>query len=218
MTSSPEASAPGVRELILVRHGVTDWNEAGRLMGRRPIPMNDRGRVQARAAALALGARPVGAVVASPQLRTQETAAIVAEAHGLSVASDEALAEVWLGRWQDLSRAELRDDPDLAHYGRDPLHECDAIESATSVRSRILAFLDRLRAATGPHTVVAVSHGDPLRIMLAELLGMPLAAYRRLVVDPGSISIVRFGRRQPVQVRVINWLPEVPWRVPETSG
>lgn len=211
MNTAAEGPALGVRELILVRHGVTDWNDTGRLMGRRPIPINGRGRAQAEAVARALAARSLAAVFASPQVRTQETAALIAARHGLPVTSEDGLAEVWLGRWQDLSRQQLLDDPDLAHYGRDPLHVCDAIESAVSVHTRVVGFLDRLRTTTGLGAVVAVSHGDPLRILLAELLGMPLAAYRRLVIDPGSISVVRFGTRQPVRILTLNWRPDGPY-------
>jgi len=218
VTPPAATAARGLRELILVRHGVTDWNDTGRLMGRHPIPINARGRAQADAAARALAARPVNAVFASPQVRTQETAARIAAPHGLTVTTDDALAEVWLGRWQGLSYADLHSDPDLVHYGRNPLHECDAIESATSVHTRVVTFLDRLGGATAPATVVVVSHGDPLRILLAHLLAMPLPAYRRLVIDPGSVTIARFGEREPIRVLTVNWLPEGPSLAPLTGG
>jgi len=197
-------------DLILVRHGVTDWNEAGRLMGHEPIALNARGRSQAEATARALAAQPLGAVVASPQRRTQETAAIIAAPHGLAVTTDDALAEVWFGPWVGRTFSEIIKEPDLAAYLQNPLHACDAFEPTAAVHARVVGFLERFRAASEPHAVVAVSHGDPLRILLAEILGMPLTAYRRLVIDPGSVTIVRFGEREPVRLLVANWFPQGP--------
>lgn len=192
------------RLLALVRHGLTDWNENGRVMGRCDVPLNERGQRQAAAAAAALADGSLDAVLASPQRRAQETAAPIAAAHGLTVTSDDDLAEVWVGAWQGHTYEELRDDPDVARYLSDATHVCDAIEAAPSVQRRMIAALERLRGdAYGPRIAV-VSHGDPIRLLLAHCLDMPLTEFRRLHVAPGSISVVRIGTRQP-QVLAINW-------------
>src|SRR3990172_11873487 len=75
-------------DLFLVRHGTTDWNEDGRLLGRTDVPLNPRGRAEAEATAEALRPFPLRAIVASPQRRTRETAAAVARWHGLTVVEE----------------------------------------------------------------------------------------------------------------------------------
>jgi probable phosphoglycerate mutase len=190
--------------VALVRHGLTDWNEQGRVMGRCDVALNERGQAQAAAAASALATPRLDTVLASPQRRAQETASAIAAPHGLPVTTEEDLAEVWVGRWQGHSFEELREDPDVAHYLRDASHRCEAIEGAASVQRRVVAVLDRLRAGAPRGRACVVSHGDPIRLLLAHCLDTPLAGFRRLHVAPGSISIVRLSGRQP-QVLGINW-------------
>jgi broad specificity phosphatase PhoE len=194
-------------DLILVRHGLTDWNEQGRLMGRSDIELNARGRAQVEAVAQALSGLPVRAVFASPQRRTQQTAEAIARAHNLAVVAEPALAEVWLGRWLGLTWNELREDPDVVRYLADPTHVSDAVEPGTAVHERVVGFAQRLRGETDATTVL-VSHGDPLRILLAHYLAMPLAAYRRIEVAPASVSVVRLDATFGVRVVLLNWRPQ----------
>src|SRR5215470_9412606 len=130
--------------LYLVRHGVTDWNEQGRLLGRAEIALNERGHAQAAALAEALAPRRLDAVLASPQRRAQQTAAPIAAAHGLEVQTESDLAEVWVGHWQGKTYAELGSDADAMRYAADGAHRCAAIEDATAVQVRVAALLDRL--------------------------------------------------------------------------
>jgi probable phosphoglycerate mutase len=183
--------------LILIRHGLTDWNEQGRLLGRQPIALNERGRAQAERAAEALRDHAIQAVFSSPQKRTVETAEAVARRHGLPVQSEEAIDEVWLGHWQGKLVSELRGDPDLEKYIEDPTFVCDAIEPAVKVQERVVGFAERLRETHGEGNLVLVSHGDPLRLLLVHYLAMDLPLFRRLEVGNGSISTLRFTPRGP---------------------
>ncbi len=194
-------------DLILVRHGVTDWNEQGRLMGRSDIELNARGRAQVEAVAQALSGLPVRAVFASPQRRTQQTAEVIARRHNVPVVAEAALAEVWLGRWLGLTWNEAREDPDVMRYLADPTHVSDAFEPGTAVHERVVGFVERLRGETDATTVL-VSHGDPLRILVAHYLSMPLASYRRLEVAPASVSVVRFDPVFGTRVVLLNWRPQ----------
>jgi probable phosphoglycerate mutase len=193
-----------VTTLVLVRHGVTDWNEQGRLLGRAEIPLNDRGRAQAAAAADALRDLPIAALLASPQRRAQETAAAIAAALGLSVETEPDLAEVWVGHWQGQTAAQLADHPDVARYFADPLHRCDAIEATEEVSARVIAAAQRARRRFAGRHVCLVSHGDPIRLLLAHCLGLPPEGFRRLHVRPGSISIADENG-----ARVLNWRPRL---------
>ena len=72
-----------------------------------------------------------------------------------------------------------------------PTHVCDAFEPGTSVHERVVGLVEGRRSGA-KESVVLVSHGDPLRILLAHYLSMPLAAYRRLEIAPASVSVLRF--------------------------
>ncbi len=192
-------------DLFLVRHGLTDWNEAGRLMGRSEIALNARGRAQAQAVAAALSALRIRSVLASPQRRAQETAQVLAEPHGLAVQTTDALAEVWVGRWQGKVWEELEGDPDVQRCLADPTYVCDALEAGVRVQERMVALVERLRTE-GDETVVLVSHGDPIRMLIVHYLSIELASYRRLEVVPGSVSVLRFNRFGSRLV-LLNWRP-----------
>jgi probable phosphoglycerate mutase len=196
-------------ELVLLRHGLTDWNEDGRLLGRIDVGLNDRGRAQAESAGEALAALPVAAVYSSPQRRTLETARPIAARRGLEVVIEEGLDEVWLSEaWQGKTVAELRGDFDLERILADPLERGGSIEPIADVEERTVAAVERIREAHPGKTVVAVSHGDPLRCILTHYLGIPLSGFRRLAVENGSITILRFGRRG-AQLATLNWKPSL---------
>ena len=192
--------------LLLVRHGLTDWNEEGRLLGRIDVGLNARGRAQARALARSLRDIPIARVVSSPQRRAQETALPVAEVLGLSVETEAGLDEVWLGRWQGKRLDELAGDPHLERYRQDPTYECDVVEPARKVQRRMVEVVEHLRKGNPGGTVVVVSHGDPLRLVLAHYLSLDLAGYRSLSADNASVSVLRWGRGQPRLLR-LNWTP-----------
>jgi broad specificity phosphatase PhoE len=192
--------------LLLVRHGLTDWNETGRLLGRTDVGLNSRGRAQAEAVAAALRDVPLHAVLCSPQRRTQETAAPLASRHGVAAQTEPALDEVWLGRWQGKTFADISDDPDLHRYIEDPTYVCDAVEPAADVRQRVVALVERLRAEDSTQTIALVSHGDPLRILLAHYLSMDPRLFRRLTISPGSVSLLSISSRAS-RLQSLNWKP-----------
>jgi broad specificity phosphatase PhoE len=192
-----------------VRHGLTDWNEEGRLLGRIGIGLNPRGRSQAEAAASTLSSLPVGAVVSSPQRRTLETAEPIARAHGLEVVVEPGLDEVWLSEaWQGKTLPELRGDAELEKTIADPTYRGPMIEAVEDVQSRSVEAVERLRIDRPEETVVVVSHGDPLRAIVAHYLGLPLGQFRRLAIDNGSVSRFKFNPRGP-QLLTLNWKPSL---------
>jgi broad specificity phosphatase PhoE len=192
--------------LFLVRHGLTDWNEEGRLLGRIDVGLIARGQAQASELARSFRDVPVARVVSSPQRRAQETAQPIAEALGLGLETEPGLDEVWLGRWQGKKLEELHGDLDLERYRLDPTYECDAIEPASKVQQRMVDVVERLRDENKRQSVVIVSHGDPLRLVLAYYLSLPLADFRRLTSDNASVSVLRWGRGEPRLIG-LNWAP-----------
>lgn len=194
-------------DLFLVRHGVTDWNENGRLLGRVAIGLNARGRAEAEALAQALRGFPLHAVAASPQQRTQETAESIAQPHRLPVRTEPGLDEVWVQEsWLGKTWEDLEGDPDLQQYIRDPNHRCTAIEPATMVQERVIATAERLRA-DGDGPVLLISHGDPIKLLLAHYLSMELGAYRRIAVSTASLTVLRFHPGFGSRLMVLNWKP-----------
>ncbi len=199
-----------MKRLLLVRHGVTDWNEDGRLMGRSDVELNSRGRDQASRVADAISAKTGGAVDAiytSPQLRTRETATPLAQSSGKEAIVDPELDEVWLSNgWQGKTVAELRGDEHLERVIADPTYRCDAIEPIMDVQQRVVVACERARSAHPGGTVVVVSHGDPLRVIMAHYLGLDLSVFRRLACDNGSLSEIVFNRPGP-RLLLLNWQP-----------
>ena len=156
--------------VLLVRHGATDWNLALRAQGHADIPLNYRGRRQARAAAAQLRNVEIDAVYSSDLGRAFETAALIAEPHGLEPIPEPALREIDQGEWTGLNDHDIRSRwPGMwerRHHTRRP-----GGESPDEVRRRALAALGRIVAAHPDSTVVLVSHGVTIRGIVAEALG-----------------------------------------------
>jgi probable phosphoglycerate mutase len=129
-------------------------------------------------------------VWSSPLPRAQETAERIARPLGLAVHLDEGLTEVDYGSWEGCSFADLIADPAYHEYHRDP--ERSAIpgggESLAAVRERICNALARVAVASPGACTIVVSHGDPIRLVIAACLGLSVAEMRRLRVDNGAVS------------------------------
>jgi probable phosphomutase (TIGR03848 family) len=192
--------------VILVRHGRTGANATGVLAGRtRGVHLDEVGAEQARAAGARLSALPLAAVVTSPLERTRETAKAVAAAQATSSRprSEKGLLECDYGTWtgrdlKSLAKEELwrtvQAHPSAAAF---PDGESMAEMAARAVGA-VRRWDGRLEDEHGADAVwVAVSHGDVIKAILADALGMHLDAFQRLVVDPGSCSVVRYTPLRP---------------------
>lgn len=136
--------------LLLVRHGETDWNAEHRWQGHTDVPLNDRGRAQARRLAEELAAQAPAAVYASDLSRAVETAEIVARRLGLDVVTDPDLREMNVGSWEGLTRDEIEGrvwdgEPREAHA------------------ARVLAAIGRIAERHPWERVLVVAHGGCLR-------------------------------------------------------
>ena len=151
--------------ILLVRHGETDWNAERRVQGKTDRPLNDTGRVQARALAAQLAAVPIAAVYSSDLSRALETARIVADARDLRVTPDPDLRERDFGTWEGLTDVEILE--------RFPSHgpvlgRCGDARRARDACPRGPAPIS---ARHPGETVLVVTHGGPLRTMLAHVSG-----------------------------------------------
>jgi broad specificity phosphatase PhoE len=191
--------------LMLVRHAAHDWIGRG-VAGRMAVGLNDQGSRQARELIARLEHRRPHVIYSSPMQRTQETAAPIAQALGLTVLADAELAEIDFGEWTGRSFEELeRDDHDRWRLWCERKSEAGAPggELFADVQRRIMARLEHLRRLHPSETVLLFSHGDVIKAALAGYLGLPLDHVERFEIAPASVSIVDTGADW-YQVKLVN--------------
>ncbi|MGH4010720.1 MAG: histidine phosphatase family protein [Pseudonocardiaceae bacterium] len=195
--------------LILLRHGRSTANAAGVLAGRTPgVALDEQGRVEAATLVERLAQLSLATLVSSPLQRCQETMAPLALARGLEVTVDDRFIEVDYGEW---TGRELR------KLGKEPLwkvvqtHPSAAVfpggEGLAALQARAVAAVRewdaKLVAEHGPHVVWLVcTHGDVIKAVLADALGMHLDGFQRIVANPCSISAVSYTETRPFVQRV----------------
>jgi len=182
--------------VYVVRHGMTDWNAARRLAGRLPgVSLNADGRREAEAVAARLSGLPLRAVVSSPMDRARETAALIAERHGEAVTLDDAFVERGYAAWQGLFSSEIRDrfPEDVAAVARG--EDVAGVEPVDAMAERIWTGMERLIALHLNEAIAVVSHADPIRALLARILGIPAARLRAITIDTASVSRIRRRER-----------------------
>lgn len=189
--------------VILARHGRTRANAGGVLAGRLPgIGLDDAGREQATHAASRLAGLPFAAALTSPLERCRETAALLLDGTKMRAKVERGLNECDYGDWSGRPMKELVKE-DLwkviqAHPAavRFPGGESMAEMSARSVRA-VREADARISLEHGDGAVwLAVAHGDVIKAVLADALGMHLDSFQRIVVDPASLSVVRYTPRR----------------------
>jgi len=201
--------------LVLVRHGRTSANVSGVLAGRTPgVHLDQTGREQAERAGLRLAGVRLVRVVTSPLERTVQTARAVVRAQpepgraGLRLRRDRGLVECGYGSWTGRPLKELTKDPMWKTVQTHPSAATfPGGESLADVQHRAVATVRRheaeVAAEHGDGEVwVAVSHGDVIKAVLADALGLHLDQFQRIVVDPGSVSVVRYTAHRPFVLHV----------------
>ena len=182
--------------VLLVRHAVTPTT--GKVLpGRaRGLHLSEEGRRQAEGAARRLAALPrIAAVYSSPLERARETAAAIGRARGLAVRIERGLLESDIGAWTGAAIKRLMRRPEWAVVQRHPAgFRFPGGESFVEMQSRVDAAVRRLVARHRGRTIVVVSHADPIRVLLAHVLGVPLDLFQRIVVNTASITAIAYGR------------------------
>ena len=194
--------------VILVRHGQT--STTGKVLpGRAPgLHLSDVGEQQAKTVATRIAAlqddkRKVAAVYASPLERTRETAAPIADALGLEVQVDDGLVEMDFGEWTGIELSAASKKPEWKVIQRYPSgFRFPGGESFPEMQARLVTTLDRLRAAHPGEMVVAVSHADPIRVVVAHSTGAHLDLFQRVVVSPCSMTAIALGDEGPTVLTV----------------
>jgi len=197
--------------VLLVRHGETDWNREGRILGQAPVPVNDRGRKQARRLGRVLADEyEIDRMVGSDLRRTRETAALVSDAGvGIEPTFERDWRERDVGTHQGLPRA-WRNRQYPAHAFESGAIALEAQpergERLLDAYERVVEHWERLCADAGPGTVLVVTHGGPITGILGHLKGDDLmTTIAEHTVTPCSLTEIRLGndvtiRRETEQV------------------
>ncbi|MFF9865652.1 histidine phosphatase family protein [Streptomyces sp. NPDC013953] len=196
--------------LILVRHGRSTANTAGVLAGWTPgVALDERGAAQAAALPGRLAGVPIAVAVTSPLQRCLETLRPLLDARPeLPVHTDERIGECRYGDWSGRKLAELADEPLMDVVQQHP--SAAAFPGGESMRAMQARAVDavrewnaRVEADHGEDAVyVMCSHGDIIKSVVADALGMHLDLFQRIHVDPCSVTVVRYTRLRPFLVRL----------------
>ncbi len=189
--------------LMLVRHGQTAWNAAGRYQGQTDVPLSDVGRRQAQALGRRLAAEEIHAVYASDLRRAGETAEIIARSRAdvgrppWPMHAEPRLREMAFGAWEGLTYEEItaRDPQGLAAWQADSLHVAPpGGETLTQLAARVRSLLDDVvaahsgQASAPSRCVLLVAHGGLLRVLLCLALGLAADFHWRFHLDVASLS------------------------------
>lgn len=183
-------------EIVLVRHGETEWSRAGKHTGLTDVPLTEAGRKQAEALREVLDGRELARVLASPLARAAETARLA----GLGERAEERpeLREWDYGAYEGRTTAEIREERPGWTLWRDGV---PGGETAAEVAERVDRVLDELRSAEGD--VLVFAHGHVLRVLAARWIGLGPESGRFFALDPATISALGHERETPV-IRVWN--------------
>jgi broad specificity phosphatase PhoE len=181
-----------VNEIVLVRHGQTEWSATGRHTSYTDVPLTPDGERQARALAPALVGRRFAAVLSSPRRRALRTAALA----GLPVtATDDDLVEWDYGEYEGVTTPQIRAERPDWDLWRDG---CPGGESPDQVGARLDRALARAREALARGDVALVGHGHALRVVGARWVRLPVAAGGLLALDTATVSTLGYEHERRV--------------------
>jgi broad specificity phosphatase PhoE len=191
--------------LLVIRHGQSLWNQAGRIQGQQDIDLSPLGLRQAETLGERLKDAGLAAVYASPLKRAFQTAEAVAARQGLEVRFDPDLAEIHHGAWEGMTESDV-----ASHYGpllalwrtRPARVQMPDGEHYYDCKRRSLRAVERIVAAHPGQTVAVVSHDVVVKCVIADVLGLPDDHVTRLHVDNTSISIVEYRGEDALVTRV----------------
>ena len=194
--------------LLLLRHGLTAMTGPV-LAGRTPgVHLDDRGAAQATAAAARIAALPLAGIVTSPLERCVETAEHVLAAQRAAGREpawlvDERIVECGYGAWTGRPLKELAKDPVWkVVQGQPSAARFPDGESLAEMSARAVTAVREWDGRFGADGIwVACSHGDVIKAILADALGLHLDQFQRIVVDPASVSVVRYTDQRPYVLR-----------------
>jgi len=195
-------------DVYLVRHGTNDFLAKGLLAGRLPnVHLNDEGRAEAERLSTTLASAGIQRMFSSPLERAVQTAEPTAKRLNLQIEIAPEILEINFGDWTGKAIRDLDRDPAWKNFN---LYRSGTRipngETMLEAQTRMVAFLEKLHRENPNQTVALFTHGDPIKLVFAYNLGIPLDLFTRIEITPGSYSILRLEPWGP-QVLAINRLP-----------
>jgi probable phosphomutase (TIGR03848 family) len=206
--------------VLLIRHGENEFVKTGRLAGRLPdVHLNQRGQLQALELAEALGNIPIQAIYSSPMERARETAAPLAEKLKLPLVIRAGLVEADMGEWAGQELKTLSKLPVWKTVQNNPSRfRFPNGESFTECQSRLVSEIESIALSHKDEEIVAcVSHSDPIKLITAYYLGMPLDNFQRLGCDTASVTVLMLSSKG-VQLAKLNQHPPFNFPLPPKKG
>jgi probable phosphomutase (TIGR03848 family) len=195
-----------VATVLLLRHGRTTANADGSLAGRAAVALDDAGIAQAQAAGQRLAGLPLRLVASSPLARCRQTVELALP--GAEIVAEDGLIECGYGEWEGRPLKQLaklplwrvvQQHPSAVTFPRGESMAAMSARAVTAVR----ALDDRVAAGHGDDALwLACSHGDVIKAIVADALGLHLDLFQRIVVDPGSVTVIRYTPGRPFLVRL----------------
>ena len=186
--------------IVLVRHGETDWNRERRFQGHADISLNEAGRRQAEALADVLADESFGAAYSSPLRRAVETAEILAARLGIAFEASDGLMEVDVGSWSGLTTTEVEQRfPDgFGRWTESRSGGWTDGETYDELGARVVAELRGVAERHAGERVLAVTHGGPIRSVLAAAAGLSFGPGRAKIGFVENCAVVRIAIREGV--------------------
>jgi broad specificity phosphatase PhoE len=181
-------------EIVVVRHGETEWSLTGRHTGNTDVPLIESGRERARVLASELAGRSFSLVLCSPLRRVRETCELAG--FGDVAVLCEELREWDYGDYEGLTTPQIRERDPHWNLWRDG---CPGGEKPAQVGARADRALERLRGAGGD--ALAFAHGHILRVVTARWIGLEAAGGARFALGAGSIGVLGYERETEVVTR-----------------
>ena len=182
-------------QLLLVRHGQSEWNAAGRIQGQADVPLDETGLAQAQRIAERLAGQPVAAIYASPLRRARITAEAIGARHGLLVECDARLMEYQFGVVSGLTWPEVVErQPEFARRWADDAWAVpvEGSEGRAVFAARVTAAMDAIVTRHPDQQVVVVAHGGTFNVYLAVMLGLNVQRRHPFRFGNASLSLVEW--------------------------
>ncbi|WP_315451711.1 histidine phosphatase family protein [uncultured Selenomonas sp.] len=182
-------------EIIIIRHGETEWNQTGRFQGHSDVPLSETGRAQAEALGRNLALDHVDVIYASDLTRALETATPLAARFGLTVTPDPLLRELNFGAWEGQSFNDVNaENPDaMKQFYNDPERAgIPHSEPFPDFQKRVAGRVREIVAEQRGKRIVIVSHGASIRILFADILAMPIRSIWHISQFNTAVNKIRF--------------------------
>lgn len=194
-------------KLFLIRHGETEDAETKKYKGSINVPLSNNGIKQIEMLSeFLIKNTTLNVIYTSPLRRAQNSAEIIAQKYHLQIIVIEQLREIYFGAWEGMNFEEVRVKfpEEFEAWANDPVKQGPVNgETIVQLRDRVMEAVNQILSINRNQNVAIVAHGAVNRVIIAEILGLPLNNIFRIEQDFGALNIIEFHRRFPI-LRLLN--------------